>query len=127
MPLLNDGASIIFNASGVHGKGFPNMSVYAASKAAVRSLSRSLATDLKDRKIRVNTISPGPIETPIFEKLGMSKEEGQQVTKGFAQMVPLGHFRTPEDIANGALYLASEDSRYVTGINLPIDGGLAQV
>lgn len=127
LPLLTDGASIILNSSAVHSKGMPNFSVYAATKAAVRSLSRSFAVDLKERQIRVNTLSPGPIETPIFGKMGLPQEVVQQMGEGFTQMVPLGRIGASEDIANGALYLASDDSKFVTGIDLPIDGGLAQV
>jgi NAD(P)-dependent dehydrogenase (short-subunit alcohol dehydrogenase family) len=83
--------------------------------------------DLKDRKIRVNAISPGPIATPIFGKMGLPEEAVQQMTEGFSQMIPLGHPGTSEDIANAALYLASDDSKFVTGIDLYVDGGLAQV
>ena len=127
LPLLNDGASIILNASAAHCMGFPNFSVYSATKAAVRSFSRSLATDLKDRQIRVNTISPGPIETPIFGKFGLSEQEAKQMGESFTQSVPLGRLGSSQDIANGALFLASDESSFVTGIDLPIDGGTAQV
>jgi NAD(P)-dependent dehydrogenase (short-subunit alcohol dehydrogenase family) len=126
LPLLSDGSSIILNSSAVNNKGMANFSVYAASKAAVRSLSRSLTMDLKDHKIRVNAISPGPIATPIFGKMGLPEEAVQQMTEGFSQMIPLGHPGTSEDIANAALYLASDDSKFVTGIDLYVDGGLAQ-
>ena len=127
LPLLNDGASIILNASVVGIKGFPNFSVYAASKAAVRSFARSWATDLKERKIRVNTLSPGPIETPIYGKLDLPDTAVQQMGEGFAQQVPLGRFGQSEEIANAALFLASEDASFVNGIDLHVDGGLVQV
>lgn len=127
LPLLNDGASIILNASVVGVKGFPNFSVYAASKAAVRSFARSWATDLKDRQIRVNTLSPGPIETPIYGKLDLPEEAVKRMGEGFSQQVPLGRFGQTEDIANAVLYLASSDSAFVNGIDLHVDGGLAQI
>jgi NAD(P)-dependent dehydrogenase (short-subunit alcohol dehydrogenase family) len=126
--LLNDGASIILNSAAVHNKGSENFSVYSASKAAVRNLSRCLTMDLKARKIRVNTISPGPIDTPIMDKLGLPAETIQyMVTEMLPQMVPLGHMGKSEDIADAALFLASSDSKFVTGIDLPIDGGAAQI
>jgi NAD(P)-dependent dehydrogenase (short-subunit alcohol dehydrogenase family) len=127
LPLLNDGASIILNSSALHQKGMANASVYIASKAAVRSFSRTFAAELKDRKIRVNTISPGPIATPIMSKMGLPAEEEQQMAEGFAQMVPLGRLGSSEDIAHAALYLASDDSKFVTGIDLSVDGGFAQL
>ena len=127
LPFLNDGASIILNSSAVKSKGFPNFSVYAATKAAVRSFARSWAVDLKEKQIRVNTLSPGPIETPIYEKMKLPQEEVQKMSEGFAQIVPLGRFGSADDIANAALFLASSDSQYVTGADIAVDGGIAQV
>ncbi len=126
LPLLNDGGSIILTASIVKDKGFENFSVYSASKAAVRSFARSWANDLKNRKIRVNSISPGPIETPIFSRMGMSEEELKAMGEGFAAQVPLGRFGKPEEIAKTALFLASDGS-YVNGSDIAVDGGIAQV
>jgi NAD(P)-dependent dehydrogenase (short-subunit alcohol dehydrogenase family) len=127
LPLLKDGSSIILNASVAHMKGLGAMSVYSASKAAVRSFARGWSVELKERKIRVNVISPGPIETPIFGKMGMSEEE----MKGFGAMVipqiPLGRMGQSTEIANAALFLASDESSFITGIDLCVDGGLAQV
>ena len=127
LPLLKDGASIILNASAVNAKGFGNLSVYSATKAAVRSFVRSWATDLKDRNIRVNTVSPGPIETPIFDKFGMTEQQAEETATAFTGMVPLGRFGAPKEIATAVSFLASTDSSYVTGIDLPVDGGIAQV
>lgn len=127
LPLLVDGSSIILNASIVKDKGFPNFSVYSATKAAVRSFTKSWATDLKDRKIRVNTISPGPIETPIYSRMGMSDEELKAMGEQFSSQVPLGRFGKPEEVAKAALFLASDASSFVNGIDLAVDGGIAQV
>jgi len=127
LPLLVDGASIILNASLVANKGIENFSVYSATKAAVRSLSRSWANDLKGRKIRVNSISPGPIATPIFGKMGLPVEAVQGLSESFAAQVPLGRVGEAHEIASAALFLASSDSSYITGIELAVDGGLGQV
>ncbi len=108
-------------------KGMAGFSVYSATKAAVRSFARTLTAELKDRKIRVNCISPGPIETPIFDKMGMPAEQAQEVGAAIAAQVPMGRFGKAEEIAKAALYLASDDSSYVTGIDLYVDGGMAQV
>jgi NAD(P)-dependent dehydrogenase (short-subunit alcohol dehydrogenase family) len=125
LPLLRDGASVILNASIVASKGLPGSSVYSATKAALRSFARTWTTDLKDRRIRVNVVSPGAIETPGLHEL--RHEDSKQLNADFAPMVPMGHVGQPEDIANAVAYLASEDSSYVTGIELFVDGGLAQV
>jgi NAD(P)-dependent dehydrogenase (short-subunit alcohol dehydrogenase family) len=121
LPLLRDGASVIMNGSIAGSKGFPGFSVYNASKAAVRSFARTWTNDLKARKIRVNTLSPGPIDTPAFD--GVAPE----VKEGFASIVPLGRLGRSEEIATAALFLASDDSSFVTGIELFVDGGTAQV
>ena len=127
LPLLPNGASIILNASVVASKGFPAASVYSASKAAVRSFARTWTTDLKERRIRVNVISPGPIDTPIMGTLHSTKEEADQFKAGMAAAVPLGRLGAAEEIANAALFLASSESSFVTGIELFVDGGMAQV
>lgn len=127
LPLLNDGASIILNASIVSTKGFGNFSVYSATKAAVRSFARSWATDLAPRQIRVNAISPGAIETPIYGKLGLPEDQVQQMGAAMVAQVPMERFGQASEIANVALFLASNDSSYINGIELPVDGGIAQV
>src|SRR5947199_2235761 len=124
---MPDGASIILNASVVSQKGFPAFSVYSATKAAVRSFARSWTNDLKDRKIRVNTLSPGPVDTPMFDTVAATKDQVGQIKAGFAAQVPLGRMGRPEEIATVALFLASDDSSFVTGIDLSVDGGMAQV
>jgi NAD(P)-dependent dehydrogenase (short-subunit alcohol dehydrogenase family) len=119
LPLFADGGSIILNASIVSSKGIEAFSVYSATKAAVRSFARCWTMDLRRRKIRVNTISPGPIETPMLDKSGMREQA--------VAAVPMGRIGTPDELANAAVFLASEDSSYVTGIELCVDGGAAQV
>ena len=127
VPLLTDGASIILNASIVASKGFPANSVYSASKAAVRSFARTLTMDLKDRRIRVNAVSPGPIDTPGLSELLGSSETGQQRAKIISTTVPLGRLGTPSEVAKAVVFLASDDSSFITGTELFVDGGLAQV
>ena len=127
LPLMPDGASIILNASIVASKGFSSNSVYSATKGAVRSFARTWTMDLKDRRIRVNAISPGTIDTPGLSDLLASSETGEQRRKMISTMVPLGRFGTPDEIAKAVVFLASDDSSYVTGIELFVDGGIAQV
>jgi NAD(P)-dependent dehydrogenase (short-subunit alcohol dehydrogenase family) len=127
LPLFQDGGSIILNASIVASKGLPAMSVYSATKAAVRSFARTWTVDLKDRKIRVNAISPGPIATPGLDNMGQTKEQSDQIKAGLASGVPMGRLGQPDEIANAALFLASDESGFVTGIELFVDGGVAQV
>jgi NAD(P)-dependent dehydrogenase (short-subunit alcohol dehydrogenase family) len=127
LPLMPDGASIILNASIVASKGFSANSVYSATKAAVRSFARTWTTDLKARRIRVNAVSPGSIDTPGLNDLLASSESGQQRAKMIASAVPLGRFGAPSEIAKAVVFLASDDSSYVTGAELFVDGGLAQV
>jgi NAD(P)-dependent dehydrogenase (short-subunit alcohol dehydrogenase family) len=127
LPLLSDGASVILNASVAASSGVAGFSVYSASKAAVRSFARCWTSDLKQRKIRVNVISPGPIETPIFNTMGLTEEQIAEFKKSFVSTVPLGRIGESDEIAGAALFLASDDSSYVTGIELFVDGGLAQV
>jgi len=127
LPLLSNGASIILNASIVASKGFSSNSVYSATKAAVRSFARTWTTDLKDRHIRVNAVSPGATDTPGLSELLASAESGQQRLKMIANTVPLGRLGRPEEIAKAVVFLASDDSSYITGTELFVDGGFAQV
>jgi len=127
LPLLSDGASIILNASIVGSKGLPSNSVYSATKAAVRSFARTWTTDLRDRRIRVNAISPGSIDTPGARDLLASSDVGEQRKKMINNAVPLGRFGTPDEVAKAVVFLASDDSSYVTGTELFVDGGFAQV
>src|SRR5258707_5147196 len=127
LPLLPDGASIILNASVVASKGMPINSVYRATKAAIRSFARTWTTDLKDRRIRVNAVSPGSIDTPGLSGLLGSSETGQQRLKMISNSIPLGRLGTPDEIAKAVVFLASDDSSYITGTELFVDGGFAQV
>ncbi len=127
LPLLPDGASIILNASIVASKGLSSNSVYSATKAAVRSFARTWTTDLKDRRIRVNAVSPGTIDTPGLNDLLASSEVGQQRKKLISTSIPLGRLGTPNEIAKAVVFLASDDSSYITGTELFVDGGFAQV
>jgi NAD(P)-dependent dehydrogenase (short-subunit alcohol dehydrogenase family) len=127
LPLLPDGASIILNASIVGSKGLATNSVYSATKAAVRSFARTWTTDLKDRRIRVNAVSPGATDTPGARDLLASSEVGEQRKKMIATVTPLGRIGTPDEIAKAVVFLACDDSSYVTGIELFVDGGFAQV
>ena len=127
LSLLPDGASIILNASMVGSKGLPEYSVYSATKAAVRSFARAWTTDLKERRIRVNAVSPGSIDTPGARDLLASSEVGEQRKKMIATVTPLGRIGTPDEIAKAVVFLACDDSSYVTGIELFVDGGFAQV
>jgi len=127
LPLLSDGASIILNSSIAAFKGMEGVSVYSATKAAVRSLARTWTTELKARKIRVNSLSPGPIETPIFGKMGLSEDQAHGFKQALPGMVPLGRIGSAEEIAYTVLFLASDDSSYITGVDLAVDGGMAQV
>ena len=127
LPLLRDGGSIILNASIVGSKGLASNSVYSATKAAVRSFARTWTTDLKDRRIRVNAVSPGPIDTPGLRELLASSEVGKQRKEMISMGVPLGRLGTPDEIAKAVVFLASDDASYITGIELFVDGGFAQV
>ncbi len=127
LPLFSDGGSVILNSSVANTTGIPAFGVYSATKAAVRSFARTWTAELKDRKIRVNVISPGPIETPIFNKVGLSAEQLQQFDAQISAQVPLGRFGKPEEIAKAALFLASDDASYVAGADLYVDGGLVAV
>jgi NAD(P)-dependent dehydrogenase (short-subunit alcohol dehydrogenase family) len=124
LPLLPDGASIVLNASIVASKAIaPEWSVYSATKAAVRSFARTWTTDLKDRRIRVNAVSPGYTDTPPWHSIEAAEEQ----MKTIASSVPLGRFGAPDEIAKAVVFLASDDSSYITGVELFVDGGFAQV
>ena len=127
LPLMPDGGSIILNASIVASKGLPANSVYSATKASVRSFARTWTTDLKDRHIRVNAVSPGPILTPGLHDLVGSTGAGEQRLKMLSSTVPLGRLGAPTEIAKAVVFLASDDSSYITGTELFVDGGMAQV
>jgi len=127
LPLLPDGASIILNASIVASKGFSSNSVYSATKSAVRSFARTWTTDLKDRRIRVNAVSPGATDTPGLREFLADAETGQERLKMLSNNVPLGRLGTPDEIAKAVVFLASGDSSYNTGTELFVDGGFAQV
>jgi NAD(P)-dependent dehydrogenase (short-subunit alcohol dehydrogenase family) len=127
LALLPDGASIILNASIVASKGLPDDSVYSATKAAIRSFARTWTTDLKGRHIRVNAVSPGPIDTPGLNNLAASRGAAEQGLKILSGSVPLGRLGAPDEIAKAVVFLASDDSSYVTGTELFVDGGFAQV
>ncbi len=125
LPLLTEGASIVFTGSSVTYRGMANMSVYSATKAAVRSLARTFSVELLPRGIRVNVLSPGPIETPIFGRMGLPEEALDEMAQGIAQQVPMGRFGSADEMAKAALFLASSDSSYVVGADLLADGGYA--
>jgi len=127
LPLLKFGASVILNATAVHRLGLPGASVYSASKAALCSLARTLSAELIERGIRVNGVAPGPVETPIMGRLGLSPEAVQEMAQGLLSRVPVKRFGRPEDIAEAVLFLASRDSVYVVGVELNVDGGMSQL
>jgi NAD(P)-dependent dehydrogenase (short-subunit alcohol dehydrogenase family) len=128
LPLFQEvGGSIILNASIGSSKGFEETSVYSATKAAVRSFARTWTADLRHRKIRVNAISPGPIDTPIFSNLLQNEEQSEQFKKHIVNTVPMGRMGSPDEVAKVVSFLASDDSSYITGIELFVDGGLAQI
>jgi NAD(P)-dependent dehydrogenase (short-subunit alcohol dehydrogenase family) len=127
LPLLGDGASVIVTASTTSVKGTPAFSVYSASKAAVRNLVRSWVLDVKGRGIRINAISPGPIGTPGLRGLADTPEAEQELLGYLASQVPLGRLGSPDEIGKAAVFLASDDASFVNGIELFVDGGLAQV
>jgi NAD(P)-dependent dehydrogenase (short-subunit alcohol dehydrogenase family) len=127
LPLIPEGGAIVLNASIVSVQGNPNFSVYSASKAAVRSFARGWTSDLKDRGIRVNVISPGPIDTPGLSGLAATEEQKKALYGQLAATVPLGRLGRPEEIAKAAVFLASDDASYIAGIELFVDGGAVQV
>jgi NAD(P)-dependent dehydrogenase (short-subunit alcohol dehydrogenase family) len=125
--VLNDNASVVLTTSGANQIGMPGSSVYAATKAAVRSFARTLSAELLDRGIRVNAVSPGPVETPIFGRMGMTDEQQQGLEAQMASQVPLKRVAQPDEIARAVLFLASSDSTYVVGTELVVDGGMTQL
>ena len=127
VPLLRDGGSIVMVSSGLHLKGIPLYVTYSATKAAIRSFARSMAAELKDRSIRVNTLSPGATDTPIIDGQFKSKAEADGGREMFKQMTPLGRIGRPEEMAKAILFLASDDSSYTTGADLIADGGATQL
>lgn len=127
IPLLSESASILLNASTVSYKGLAGASVYSATKAAVRSFARTWAVELAPRKIRANVLSPGPIETPIYAKLGMPAEQLEAFSEDMKSKVALKRFGKPEEMARTALFLSSDDSSYITGIDVVADGGFSQL
>ena len=130
LPLFQDddsGGSIILNASIAASKGVEASSVYSATKAAIRSFARTWTVELKHRKIRVNAISPGMIDTPGLNGLAQSREQIEQFKTSFVSNVPLGRMGSPDEVAKAVSFLASDDSSYVTGIELFVDGGMAQI
>jgi NAD(P)-dependent dehydrogenase (short-subunit alcohol dehydrogenase family) len=127
LPHLNDNAGIVLNSSVVNAKGNFATSVYSASKAAVRSLARTFAAELVGRGIRVNVVSPGPIETPILERGGMPQAAQDQFAENIKARVPMKRFGTPEEVGHAVLFLASSEASYITGVDLKVDGGTGQV
>jgi NAD(P)-dependent dehydrogenase (short-subunit alcohol dehydrogenase family) len=127
LPLLNDGASIILNTSVVDSKGTVGASAYSATKAALRSLARTAAAELVGRGIRVNTVAPGPIVTPIFGRTGLPKEAMDEFAKEIMASVPMKRFGQPEEVAGAVAFLASQDASYITGVEINVDGGLGQI
>ncbi|MBD2527252.1 glucose 1-dehydrogenase [Nostoc sp. FACHB-133] len=127
LPLLPEGASIILNASITSIKGTPAFSVYSATKAAVRSFARNWILDLRERKIRVNAISPGVVPTPGYDHLGLNDQQVQEFVDSQASTIPLGRVGKPDEIAKAVVFLASDDSSFVNGIELFVDGGMAQI
>lgn len=127
LPHLRPGGSVILVSSGSNKVGTPASPVYAATKAAVRSLARSLAADLVGRGVRVNALSPGFIDTPIFDRSGMHGGAPEEFFAKLEKMIPMGRLGRPEEVADAAVFLASDEASYITGIELPVSGGLGQV
>src|SRR5690606_17985282 len=128
LPLFKGGGSIVLNSSVSNVLGLPGFSAYAASKAAVRNFARAWTLELKDRGIRVNSVSPGPTETPaLATTTGLTPAQAEQAAAQFASQIPMGRRGKPEEIAHAVTFLASDESSYVTGVDLAVDGGMAQV
>jgi NAD(P)-dependent dehydrogenase (short-subunit alcohol dehydrogenase family) len=126
VPLMAKGGSIVLTTSFLNSKGTPGLSILSATKAAVRSLARTLGAELAPRGIRINAVSPGPISTPFAGKLGLSEQELKAFAEGVEGQVPLQRFGEADEVARAALFLASDDSAYVTGTEIVVDGGLSQ-
>ncbi len=127
LPFLNDGASIILNTSVAGSTGASGASAYSATKAALRSLARTAASELVGRGIRVNAVAPGPIVTPIFDRTGLSKEAFDEFAKEIIANVPMKRFGQPEEVAGAVAFLASQDASYITGVELNVDGGYGKI
>ena len=127
LPHLNDGASIIFTTTVAAKKGMAGASIYAASKSAIHALTKIFAAELVGRGIRVNAVSPGPIETPIFDRMGAPEEAKKEMKAGIAAGVPMKRMGTAEEVAKTVAFLASDDSSYITGVDLDVDGGMGQL
>ena len=125
LAFMRDGGSIILTSSIASGKVMDNHAVYAGSKAAIEAFARNWALELKTRRIRVNVLSPGPVDTPILAKLGISESARPEFDKTMAAAIPLGRLGQPDELAQAALFLASDDSVFITGVNLKVDGGMA--
>ena len=127
LPFLNDGASIIFTTTVAAKKGMAGASIYAASKSAIHSLTKIFAAELVGRGIRVNAVSPGPIETPIFDRMGAPEEAKKEMKGGMANSVPMKRLGTAEEVAKTVAFLAGDDSSFITGVEIDVDGGLGQL
>jgi NAD(P)-dependent dehydrogenase (short-subunit alcohol dehydrogenase family) len=127
LPFLNDGASVILNTSVADSKGTVGASAYSASKAALRSLARTAAAELVERGIRVNTVAPGPIVTPIFGRTGLPKETAEEFANALVAKLPMKRFGQPEEVAATVAFLASQDASYITGVEINVDGGMGQI
>jgi NAD(P)-dependent dehydrogenase (short-subunit alcohol dehydrogenase family) len=127
LPILNNPASIVLNTSCLDEMGMPGMSIYSASKAAVRSLARSFSAELVGQGIRVNAVSPGPIETPIYSKLGMPTEAVKSMAEGLIGQIPMGRFGQADEVAKAILFLASDDSSFMLGEEVVVDGGWSKI
>ena len=126
VPMVAEGGAIIFNTSIVTDTAMPGASVYGAAKSAVQYLSKSFANEFKDRKIRVNAVSPGPIGTNFFNEAGVSEEQQNQMAEQILSQVPMNRFGEPSEIAKTVLFLASDDASYITGHEIQVDGGMVQ-
>ena len=127
LPIMRDGGSVVLTTSCLNDMGMPGMSIYAASKAAVRSLARSLSAELRDRQIRVNAVSPGPVETPIYSKLGMAPDDLQEMANQMIEKIPMRRFGQPDEVAKAVLFLASDEASFVLGEELVVDGGWSEL